>query len=61
MPLDVTTKLIVTAELVAQITQPSILAKHVARLPHGADSVYPCCEARSSFFRLSFSCVKVVA
>ena len=45
MPLDVSTKLIVTAELVEQITQPETLRRHVARLPKG-DNRYPRTEVR---------------
>ena len=50
IPLDVTTKLIVTKELVEQITQPEILKRQAQRLRLGPESDYPCCEVGKAMF-----------
>ena len=67
MPLDVTTKLIVTKDLVEQITQPAVLAKLTAHLPQGPYSQYPKSEVsvvaltarRFFYFRLIHLLVQV--
>ena len=50
MPLDVTTQLIVTKDLIGQIVRPEELARQKRGLRLGNDSCYPCNEVGKAMF-----------